>query len=636
MDRRTVPCGDCFRWAVFDAAEHGGVVVHGVVTEYLSRPPKRYEHGWVERDGRVYDWQTMEAGHGGQFRGVGYPRRLFYDMFAPQKTVEYDAGEAVGMAAKTGHYGPWDPKVARNPESGVSEAPGIHELEDGGGVTLRYRVPSDRPQTPTARDIWLRKHPFYDEYMGEYYTWDPSLSIEEILERWQKYGAKAYSNVSDSFQLPTGEYFEAIYPIDALWEYRRDDRPVNPALAKGLEEHGWLAPLLIKVGKNGCVEIGEGNHRIRIAHEKGLQYVPVRFWFVQEAPCVSDEERRERAEGYERARMLEERERDVVPGAIKFYTQERELKFNRASSMKKVTDEFNRAFDVVARHFPDFGDVELHEDERAGADNGAGADRQFAYCMEGDPIVIAFAPKAAELPKSHLKGLMRHEFGHALEYRYGVKELQKRLKRRLPEKVERRADVIAETVWNEPIVYDSRDIQCVGVHGKKRRPRRLPDRKEKLRPNARNRTKWLPESLPEWAKPNESQLKRLHEKAKGEGPKDWLDCLDDSEIEEALFGFSSMRGTITLDTDEIEWNDSNEGPYESLVEQVEEEGPEYYDTMTPIIVDLTWAGTFELNDGHHRYVANREFGDDHSMRAEVQIPPGLAREWARKLIASMS
>ncbi|RLB37261.1 MAG: hypothetical protein DRH30_13500 [Deltaproteobacteria bacterium] len=725
------------------------------------------------------------------------------------------------------------------------------------------------------------------------------------------------------------------------------------------------------------------------------------------------------------------------------------------AGMKNVKRAFNEAFDRIDAMFPDLGTIELHEDKRAGADNGSGADRQFAYCMEGDPIVIAFAPKARDLPLSRLRGLMRHELGHALEYRYGVKELQRRLGRRLPEGVERRADVIAEAVWGQPLRYDDNDVQCVGVKGKKKRPAYLTDKKETLKANPSSRgyqfdrscpqgpvwwiewvtdpdvsghddsvpweeiegdlagdgsfvgfmgdwvvhprddhhvdyyrttspsgvpliviqhsgieniwaqgpldlekeerlaegsgfwylannpassmgdtkvtatpagevtidwypgiagyggivdqgnpvaampgigawlngsflandlqveyievdvrfreegvatrlyeealalarerggtlisdsrlaagaegfwdkmekaglaekmhegpvsyfvmrpeakvlpnpvpkltayhgahvpmsqptafrdfrnmdfgpgfylstspddareygahvyraevdlknpvmvtddydpvllkwfqdrlrirdenmqfydnpmvavldlmkqlsdsgqlnpkaivselqvkgydgifidrkvvsdhhddtapsghyvavwspdqiTTWdvaerevkpnpprpqqLPQNLPDWARPNKSRLKELHDKAKGDGPKDWLDCLSDREIEEAMFGFSSLRGTVTIDTGDIEWNDDNEGSYDDVMEEVDDEGADSFDVNTPIIVDLLWDGSFELNDGHHRYVVNREFEGDYPMKAEVQIPAGLAREWARKLIAS--
>ena len=115
--------------------------------------------------------------------------------------------------------------------------------------------------------------------------------------------------------------------------------------------------------------------------------------------------------------------------------------------VKTIVDRiFDETFDRIEEVFPDFGTCEFYEDEKAGADNGAGSERQFAYCQDGDPLVIAFAPKSDRLPESHLRGLMRHEFGHALEYRYGVKELEYRLRVRLPAKVERRADANAEAV----------------------------------------------------------------------------------------------------------------------------------------------------------------------------------------------
>jgi hypothetical protein len=164
---------------------------------------------------------------------------------------------------------------------------------------------------------------------------------------------------------------------------------------------------------------------------------------------------------------------------------------NRSSGPGKVKRVFNEAFDAIDEQFPDIGTVELHEDEAAGSDNGAGSERQFAYCKDGNPLVIAFAPKVTGLPVSHLRGLMRHEFGHALEYRYGVKELERRFGR-LPAEVERRADAIAEAVWGEPIRYDSRDVQCVGVRGKSPRPGYLPDAREKLKPNASSVGPWYP------------------------------------------------------------------------------------------------------------------------------------------------
>lgn len=204
-----------------------------------------------------------------------------------------------------------------------------------------------------------------------------------------------------------------------------------------------------------------------------------------------------RSEGYQRGSEAEavwkhlldegvavraEADREYRRGRAHDYQMPCDLNANPGSKVDRVFDE---AFDVIEKRFPDFGAAELHEDDRAGQDGGAGADRQYAYCKAGDPIVIAFAPKAEQLPMTNLRALMRHEFGHALEYRFGVRELESRLGRRLPPQVERRADVIAEAVWGDRIRYDDRDIQCVGCKsGESPRPARLPDEKAKLKANA--------------------------------------------------------------------------------------------------------------------------------------------------------
>jgi hypothetical protein len=145
---------------------------------------------------------------------------------------------------------------------------------------------------------------------------------------------------------------------------------------------------------------------------------------------------------------------------------------NRRTTMSQVQAAFDECFDALLEQFPDFGELELHEDEKAGGDNGHGSERQFGYCMDGKPIRVAFAAKTESLPVANIRGLMAHEFGHALDYRYGDK-LGKMLGQRLPEGVERRADSIAKTVFGRTIKYDGRDIQCVACQGKSTRPRRL-------------------------------------------------------------------------------------------------------------------------------------------------------------------
>jgi|JI10StandDraft_1071094.scaffolds.fasta_scaffold22059_12 hypothetical protein len=145
---------------------------------------------------------------------------------------------------------------------------------------------------------------------------------------------------------------------------------------------------------------------------------------------------------------------------------------NARAPMPHVRAAFDECFDALMEQFPDFGDLELHQDEKAGGDNGHGSERQFGYCMDGNPIRVAFAAKTEDLPVANIRGLMAHEFGHALDYRYGD-ELGKMLGQRLPAGVERRADAIAKAVFGRTIKYDGKDIQCVACQGKSVRPRRL-------------------------------------------------------------------------------------------------------------------------------------------------------------------
>lgn len=146
------------------------------------------------------------------------------------------------------------------------------------------------------------------------------------------------------------------------------------------------------------------------------------------------------------------------------------------AAMPHVSSVFDECFVVVREQFPDFGDIELHQDEKAGGDNGHGSERQFGYCADADgdqPICIAFASKTEGLPPENIRGLMAHEFGHALDYRYGKQLPQMLGVRRLPHGVERRADAIAHAVFGGVIEYDADDVQCLACQGVSPRPRRL-------------------------------------------------------------------------------------------------------------------------------------------------------------------
>ncbi|MHA2062846.1 MAG: hypothetical protein ACXABY_00455 [Candidatus Thorarchaeota archaeon] len=107
--RRTIPCGECFRWANTYVIDHpNAIVFHGTVEAPFSKPPKRYAHAWVEDRGKVLDWQIMVAHHGGKWRGKGYPREVFYELYSPKVSSSYTSTEATRSFVQHGHHGPWD------------------------------------------------------------------------------------------------------------------------------------------------------------------------------------------------------------------------------------------------------------------------------------------------------------------------------------------------------------------------------------------------------------------------------------------------------------------------------------------------------------------------------------------------
>ncbi len=110
---KTVPVGECYDY-VFKMTLKGIVeddkdfkIIHATVEEPFAQPPRSYTHAWIEREGRVYDWQTMVVGTS-KFAGEGWPKDLFYDTFKPRETREYTPKQIVEYTDKFGHTGPWE------------------------------------------------------------------------------------------------------------------------------------------------------------------------------------------------------------------------------------------------------------------------------------------------------------------------------------------------------------------------------------------------------------------------------------------------------------------------------------------------------------------------------------------------
>ena len=106
---RRAPVGLCFPWALAYITKHpDALLMQGKVQEPMSSPPKWYWHGWIVHNGRVKDWQTMEAGIYPRFKKDGWPVALWMEMHTPRHVEEYDTEEAWAACRAAGkHAGPW-------------------------------------------------------------------------------------------------------------------------------------------------------------------------------------------------------------------------------------------------------------------------------------------------------------------------------------------------------------------------------------------------------------------------------------------------------------------------------------------------------------------------------------------------
>ena len=77
-----IPCGLCFDYAIDYAKEKlddpNVMIVHGILSTQWDRP---FWHGWVEDNGRVFDWQRAET------RPEGLPIDVFRNFFTRLKGI---------------------------------------------------------------------------------------------------------------------------------------------------------------------------------------------------------------------------------------------------------------------------------------------------------------------------------------------------------------------------------------------------------------------------------------------------------------------------------------------------------------------------------------------------------------------
>lgn len=96
---KTIAIGQCFPWAL-KFAEDGDVIKHGEVRDPWDG--HYFAHAWVQRGGKVYDWQTVVA------RQVApITQREWYELWKPRNMVKYTQEQALILSLRTGNSGPW-------------------------------------------------------------------------------------------------------------------------------------------------------------------------------------------------------------------------------------------------------------------------------------------------------------------------------------------------------------------------------------------------------------------------------------------------------------------------------------------------------------------------------------------------
>lgn len=101
----TIVCGECFDWAYANLPNASNAkLVHATVHDPWTG--KAYPHAWIERAGRVYDWQSVARGLGPGPRG--WLRRKFYAAYDPIDVATFNYDESRVQVLRTRHYGPWN------------------------------------------------------------------------------------------------------------------------------------------------------------------------------------------------------------------------------------------------------------------------------------------------------------------------------------------------------------------------------------------------------------------------------------------------------------------------------------------------------------------------------------------------
>ena len=129
-----------------------------------------------------------------------------------------------------------------------------------------------------------------------HYHYEDGMTIKEVARRWAENHEKLYD-----------DRIHGWFPIEEVWPHReytwsrdnsrsgmveKDGEWVSMEgpekwdyLKQQMKQNGWEGmpdvPQM-KVGRDGNIKLGEGNHRLAIARELGMREVPIQFLFYQQ------------------------------------------------------------------------------------------------------------------------------------------------------------------------------------------------------------------------------------------------------------------------------------------------------------------------------------------------------------------
>jgi hypothetical protein len=127
-----------------------------------------------------------------------------------------------------------------------------------------------------------------------------------------------------------------------------------------------------------------------------------------------------------------------------------------AMKLPRIAREFTNARDEAANIFPRLDYVTWRPTYEAGSSG-----RAFGF-YDPDELQIGLSPDLEQEDLDRIRGIIRHEFGHAVDELYADATIRYKIPNLPDTGAEARADAIAVALWGD-LGYDEDDIQRAGL-----------------------------------------------------------------------------------------------------------------------------------------------------------------------------